>query len=469
MFAVRIFSRLFDLIRNIVLAKLLSPDDFGLFGIALLFLSMLDTFSYTGFDKALIQKKENINTYLNTAWTVGLLRGIVIAAILLISAPYVATFFNAPQAKDIVKVIGLSMFLQSAVNIAVVRFEKELEFHKYFTYQISGTLVDLIVAVSLAFALRSVWALAFGKIAGNFVRCITSYVIDKYRPRFELDLAKAKELFGFGKWILGSSILFFLIVHGDDIFVGKILGTTALGLYQMAYLFSHIPSTEITALLSRVTFPVYSKIQDDILRLRRAYLQVLNVTAFITFPVSGLVFLLGPYFIRSFLGQKWVPMIAAMQILVFAGAIRAIKGVNGPILQALKRPDVAPKVSAIKLFILAVLIYPLTVRWGIEGTALAVLISSVLTIPNSFYITLRKVIDQDVRTVIRELIVPLTGTLLMVLFIRLIFPGGFSGAGVCFGVIFGICMYLAITYVLDRMLGHKSWENISSVLKGALQ
>ena len=378
-FSTRAIQRLLFFIRTIILARLLSPNDFGLFGIALLALSMLDTFSQTGFRQALIQKKENINSYLDTAWTTGIIRGSLIAAILFAAAPYAAFFFKASRAEPILQIIGLAIILQSLTNIAVIYFEKELTFHKYSFYQLTGVVADVVVSVGAAFLFRSVWALVFGRLAGDLTRCVASYIIDPYRPRLRLDLSKAGELFGFGKWVLGSSILTFLILQGDDIFVGRLLGATALGFYQMAYFISNMPATEISHVISRVAFPAYSKMQDNISRLREAFLMTLKVTAFLSFSVAGLIFVLAPDFTRIFLGQKWMPMVPAMQVLVFAGLTRAIMATTGPIFQAVGKPKIETKWQIIRFAVLAVLIYPLTVRWGMAGTAITVFISAFIS------------------------------------------------------------------------------------------
>ena len=135
-FSLRITERAFSLIRLIILARILSPNDFGLMGIALLTMATLQTFSQTGFQQALIQKKKDIKPYLDSAWTVLILRGFVLFAILLFIAPYAAIFFKAPQAKPIIQVIGFSVLLQAFTNIGVVYFQKELEFNKQFLYQL---------------------------------------------------------------------------------------------------------------------------------------------------------------------------------------------------------------------------------------------------------------------------------------------------------------------------------------------
>ena len=204
-FALRVVNRAFSFIRLIILARVLAPDDFGLMGIALLTMATLDTFSQTGFQAALIQKKEDINHYLNASWTVLILRGSILFAILYIIAPFAAHFFNAKEAEVIIRVIGLSFLIQAFTNIGVIYFQKELEFNKLFIYSFVGTLSDFVVAVSAALILKNVWALVFGSLAGSTTMCIMSYFIHPYRPKFDFHPGKAKELFGFGKWILGSN------------------------------------------------------------------------------------------------------------------------------------------------------------------------------------------------------------------------------------------------------------------------
>jgi len=375
-FFLRIINRGFSLIRLIILARILSPNDFGLMGIALLTMSTLETFSQTGFQQALIQKKEDIKSYLNSAWTVLILRGFILFIILYFIAPYAAIFFNSPEAKPIIRVIGFAILFQAFTNIGITYFKKELEFSKEFIYQFSGTLADFVVAISAVLILRNVWALVLGLLAGNMVRCFVSYFIHPYRPRLSKDLGKAKELFGFGKWILGSSVLVFLITQGDDIFVGKLLGVTALGYYQLAYRISNMPATEITHVISQVTFPAYSKLQDNIPKLREAYLKVLQVTAFLSFPIAGLIFILAPDFTKIFLGEKWMPMVPAMMVLVWWGVIRGLVGAMSPVFMSIGRPKIVTKMQFYQSVLLILLIYPLTVHWNILGASVAVFLSA---------------------------------------------------------------------------------------------
>ncbi len=454
-FALKVAECFSYLIKLVILARILAPGDFGLLGIAMLTMLTLENFSQTGFQTALIQKKEEIESYLNSVWTAEIARGIILFAILYVIAPYAAFFFNTPQAKLIIQVVGFSILLKAFTNIGVVHFQKELEFSKLFVYRLSGTLVDFIVAISTAFILKSVWALVFGLLAGNIVRLIMSYIIHPHKPHINFDIKKIKELFGFGKWVFGSSVLIFLITQGDDAFVGKFLGVTMLGFYQMAYRISNIPATEITHVISQVTFPAYSKLQDNLPRLREAYLIILKVTTFLSFPISGLIFVLAPDFTKIFLGEKWMPMVPAMQVLVFAGLARSIAATTGTILYAVGKPRIDTKLQIIRLLVLSSLIYPLTVKWGIYGSSLAVFFSIfVANIGFSFFAI--KIIKCRLMDIVSTIIYPLVnGTVAALLAIWLKATMSIGVLEFAMLAFMGIFAYLFLTFLSDKFFNYK--------------
>ncbi|HSE84299.1 MAG TPA: lipopolysaccharide biosynthesis protein [Thermodesulfobacteriota bacterium] len=380
-FALRITQQVFNLVRLVILARLLAPVDFGLIGIALLTVAALDTLSETGFREALIQKKENIESYLNSAWTILIFRGFMIFGALYFSAPYVARFFDSPGAQSVIRVIGLSVLFQAFTNIGVVYFQKELEFNKQFLYELSGTLSDFVVSLSLALIFNNVWALVFGLLAGEFVRCFLSYLIHPYRPRPCFEWARAKELWGFGRWVLGSSILIFLITHGDDIFVGKVLGATALGFYQMAYRISNMPATEITHTTIKVIFPAFSKLQCSSLLLQKGFLRVLRLVSFLSLPVAGGILVLSDN-LPAVLGEQWKPIIPLVMILSLQAASRSIRGVLGSAVMAVGRPEVVAKNSFLQLVVLVLTIYPASSLFGISGVAMVVALQTLVTTPS---------------------------------------------------------------------------------------
>lgn len=388
-FVLRGVERVLFLARIAIQARLLAPSDFGLLGIALLTIATLETFSQTGFDIALIQKRDNNKSYLNTAWTVMIIRGIALYILLLLGASYSSDFFDSPGSKSIIQVIGLSLLLQSFTNIGVIFFQKELEFNKHFIYQFSGTLIDFLVAITAAFLLRNVWALVYGMLAGNFVRLTLSYIIHPYKPRLSFNLSQARELFDFGKWIWGSSIILFLLTQGDNILVGKLFGVAMLGYYQMAYRISSLPATEISHVISQVTFPVYSKLRDNTDKLREAYLRVLQFVAFLSLPITGLLFVLADDLTQIFLGSKWLPIAPLIQILSIFGLLRAFNATTGPLFHAVSQPSKLTWVSFIQLVFLGIIIYPLSTVADLVGVSWAVVLSNLICLFLAFRETFR--------------------------------------------------------------------------------
>lgn len=368
---------LLSMIRMVVIARLLMPADIGLMGIVLFNVAIIESFSQTGFAAALVQQKNKIDGYLDTAQIVSVLRGFILFSIIFLVAPLIGSFFNSPGVTGLLRIAGISFLLDGFVNIGVVAFRKELEFNKVFIIQQVEVFADILVTIVLAIMLKNAWALVFGYIAGKSAKCISSYIMHPYRPGISFDGHKARELFRFGKHLLFSSIIILLITQGDDAIVGKILGATALGFYVMAYKLSNLAATSITHVFSQVAFPVYSKLQNDPDELRKAYLKALKLISFAAFPVCGGIIILAPEVVDLFLGEKWLEIVPAMQILAVFGLIRSLGGTTGPLFQGVGKPEIITKFNFWKLILMAVCIVPLTIHYGIVGTALTVTATSI--------------------------------------------------------------------------------------------
>jgi lipopolysaccharide exporter len=465
----RIAQQILALVRLVILARLLSPNDFGLMGIALLTMAIIDTLTQTGFELALVQRKEQTETYLDSAWTVGIIRGLVLFALLQVLAPYAASFFKALEAETLIRAIGVSLLLRGFANIGTVYFQKELQFGKQFIYQFSGRFADFVVAVIAAFILRNVWVLVLAFLAGDAVRLLISYAIHPYRPRLSLDAGKARELFTFGKWILGSSTVLFFLNEGDKAFIGRVVGSTMLGFYQMAYRISNLPATEFAQVISLVTIPAYSKLQDRLAKLREAYLRVLQITAFISIPLAGLILILAPGLTRIFLGEKWMAAAAPMQALAVWGAARSIISTTGPVFVAVGKPRLMTKYQSIQLCTLVVLIYPLSRHWGILGTASAValagLASSIL-----FLRSVRTITGCKRGELVRLISFPVATTLLaaasvlILMRLKVAAPWPAVELGASIGLYVTVC--LGFTRLLGGPLNYRVGPLIREVISG---
>jgi len=224
-----------------------------------------------------------------------------------------------------------------------------------------------------------------------------------------------------------------------------------------------MPATEITHVISQVTFPAYSKLQNNIPKLREAYLKVLQVTAFLSFPIAGLIFILAPNFTKIFLGEKWMPMVPAMQILVFAGLIRSIMATTGPIFQAVGKPKIETKWQIVRLFVIVILIYPFTVKWGIFGTSIVIFLSAFVSTVGFSYRVI-KVTNCKLKEFSKIIVLPLTNGIIMV-FAIIILKENFNNIGIWeffLLAIVGVLTTIIITYFFDKFLGYKTQSLIRS-------
>jgi len=363
--------RVFYFARTIILVRLLAPTDFGIMSIALLSLGVVAVFTETGIGTAIIQKKGNNRDILNTAWSISVLRGFFLFGLLYLLSPAIANFYDNPSIQPILKVVAFTFLLSGLTNMGVILLQKELDFKKKILYDQVTNVSNIVFAIIFAFILKSVWALILGHVIGTLVGLIFSYVVHPFRPSFKLDIRIAKDLFRFGKHVFAMGIFMFLITRGDDALVGKILGLGALGFYALAYNLSNIPATAITHVISQVSFPAYSKAQDDLEKLKRGYLKVLKFTSILVVPLAAGLFILAPDFIRIVYGERWVSMIPAVLVMSFLGLFRAISATMGPIFLAVGKPYILNRIKLSEFALMAVIIYPLTKALGIVGASIA--------------------------------------------------------------------------------------------------
>jgi len=459
-FALHFAEQLLVFGRVFVVAVLLSPRDFGLYNMATLTFMALDALSRTGFEQALIQKKEAIGPYLDAAWTVRCMRGLLLALAVFLAAPWVSAFFKEPSSLVFVRAIGLSFVFQGFINIGVVTFQKNLEFHKEFVYRCSGACMDLVVTVTAAFWFRSAWALVIGYLAADLTRMLVSYWIHPFRPRFRFDRAQFAEMFHYGMWVLFYGVAVFVGENGAGIIIGRILGATALGYFQLAQRITGLAVRQLGITIHRVAFPAYSELQGSMDRLREAYKRIAGFSAAVSIPAAAGIFCMGHDFTRIFLGAKWMPMVPALLILSASSLMVSIIWTGRPAFMGRGRPETVFHMQLATCATLFTLIYPFSHRWGIAGAALAMLLSS-LSALIIWYLNIRPVMGINGRTLAFIFSPPLIASAVMtgaLAGLRLLTLPLISGQHiwnvlwfVCM-ILTGIAIYLGIVLVFQRRL-----------------
>lgn len=371
-------TRVVALLKIAILARLLSPDDFGLMGTAMLVLQWVEYFSQTGFNAALVQKQGDIRPYLDTAWTVQVGRSMVLGLVVFfVGAPVGAAFFRNDGVAPLIRAIAVTTVIRGLGNPAAVYIRKELDFFREFLWRSGGAVAGLVIAVPIALVYRSVWALAFAVIGAQLVETVITYVVRPYRPHVALHWGRARELMRFGKWVFGLNVVAFFNQQMDSIVVGRVLGLGTLGFYQMARDVAAMPTSQIGLLISGVMFPAYAELRERA-HLRRAFLRALALVSVLVIPVGCLLVVFAELLILLLLGARWISIVPTFRILVCPGVLAALSAVASPLDLALGRPDVPTKAALLRLATIALLILPLMTALGGQGVALAVALASVV-------------------------------------------------------------------------------------------
>lgn len=385
----RLSTRLIAFFRIAILARILTPAQFGVFGIAAFVLAFVEILTETGINVFLIQEKKKIDDYIHTAWIVSIFRGIIISISIILLAPVIASFFNSPQSYSLIVLIGAVPFFRGFINPAIIKFQKELEFQKEFWFRLLIFFVDAVTAIILVFLLREPIGLVWGLITGAILEVILSFLLVKPTPRFVFEKARVQRIVGRGKWVTFAGIFDYLFRNLDDMSVGKLLNTSSLGLYQMAYKLSELPITEIAVVAQKVTFPVLTKIANDKKRLRTAFLKTMGGISTLVIPIGFLLILFPREIIQIALGAQWLGAVPVLQILAVFGIFRAISGSVSTLFLAVQKQELVSFVAFANMAGLAITVVPLILMFGMVGAGISAIIGSLLGLFVSLYFAFR--------------------------------------------------------------------------------
>jgi len=458
--AATISTRILYLTSAVILTRLLVPADFGLMAIAMSVIAFSQGTTQTGFESALIQKQDKPEVFLNTAWTFELIRYLVLFIVIFLTAPLLASFFSEPRAADILQVISMSLVFRGVSNIGVIYFRKNLDFHKQFALEIIPLVVNICVVIPLAFVLRSVWALVWASLVSRIVVCVLSYIMHEYRPRLEFNIKKAATLFNFGKWILGSSLLVMIREQGMTMFVGKLLGIPLLGFYNRAGVFSTMIFQQVSQIVWKVGYPVYSQLQHEPARLKQVYLNTLLLLTFIGIPIAGGFFVLSRDFVHLFLTDKWLPIVILIQILCLQAIFNSIATPGAIAFQAVGKPAIGTKISMIGTIILICIVYPLSSRWGVAGAVASLFFSSLIPSPIAWYLAI-KVIGCSFLEFFKPVIISLINTGIMVFtltILRQFVPVQIHILQFLLLIFAGMTIYLLVAYIIGRVVNYDVYK-----------
>ena len=407
MLAFKLTERLLSLVSTVILARMLLPADFGIVAMAMSLATILELLTLFSFDIALIQRREVKREHLDTAWTFNIVFSVLVFVLMIGLAEAAADFYREPSIKAVIYVLAAAWLIQGFENIGIVDFRREMQFEKEYRFQAIKKLAGVLVTVPLAIALRSYWALVIGIVASRGISVLLSYQMHSFRPR--LSLAGTRDLFGFSGWLLLNNILSFFNQRASDFVVGRLAGAQALGLYNISFEISNMPTTEIAAPINRAMLPGYTKIARENGQLGQTYLETVGAMAMFTLPAGLGIAAIADPLVRVLLGANWIDAIPLIQILGICGAVASIGNNTGSALIALGAPTAVTVLWIVRLTVLLPALVVATQEWGITGAAWAVFAISVIITPVNFAVILPR-LRIPVRQILAQLWRPLTAS-----------------------------------------------------------
>lgn len=381
----RFSTRLITFVRLFILGRLLTPTQFGYFGIATLLLAFLEILTETGINVFLIQKKRDLHEYIHAAWLVSIARGIILAVLIVILSPFIAIFFNAPQAQYIIMMTAVVPFVRGFINPAIITFPKELLFQKEFGFRFVLFMVDAVTTVILAYITKDAISFVYGLIASAFIEVILSYVLIPSRPKFIIELEKIKHILQKGWWVTLTGIFSYFAENGDNIVVGRLMNSASLGIYQVAYKLSTLPISEITNVINQVMFPVYVKFAHDKKRLFNAFIKMTLLSSLGAIILGSILFVFAEEILLLTMGNQWLAAVPVVKILSIYGILRTMFGNFAPVFLSVERQDYVAHMTFFRVLGLAVTIIPFVHWYGLVGAGYSALISIIVEIPFALY------------------------------------------------------------------------------------
>jgi PST family polysaccharide transporter len=285
-------------------------------------------------------------------------------------------------------ILGVKYIIDNTSNPGVVEFRRSINFRPEFAMQVGPKTVGVLATIPLAFWLRDYRALLAGMLISSTATFMMSYVMHPHRPRW--CLSEARVLYRFSRWLLLNNVIGFLRVRSADLIIGRALGPTSLGVFSIAYEVSNLPSTEMVAPINRVLFPSYVQLADDLDRLRSAFRATLGWIALVILPASAGLAAVADPLVRVMLGEKWLDTIPLISLLALSGASTVLQTNTGSLHNALGQPRMILRTGVIQVALLLPLLLFATFRFGLGGTAWAVLAHSiVLGLPTTYWIVIR--------------------------------------------------------------------------------
>ena len=440
------------LARTLILARLLVPEDFGLLAVSLIAIDFLVNITNFGMMPALVQREVVDERQYHAAWTVGIVRAVAIAVIVIIAAPGIAALLAEPRAGHLIRLMALRPVLEAAASAKVTEITRQLRFRALAVISVPEAVVNAAVSIALA-PTFGVWALVAGTLVGPMVAGVMSYWLAPYRPRLIMDFAILGPLVQFGRWIYLSSLI---SVVGRALLQGVIvqrLGVEVLGLYYLAAKLAFIPAEITGEVVGAVAFPLYARLQTNPQQTTRMLQSLVTSLAALLFPVCALLTVLAPGLVDNLLGSRWQGTVELIQVLAIVNLAGLFGDLVSPVFKGFGRPEWVTLLEVIQSVVLISAIWTLASRLGVLSAGVAWL-AAVSASQVASVLLIRRLLPHSLVGLNRPLLAIASASLaggLIALPIASVFSGslgviaaGGLGLAVSWAVLWGLEVFLAL-------------------------
>ncbi|MBI5235116.1 MAG: MOP flippase family protein [Deltaproteobacteria bacterium] len=364
--ATKLLGQIISWVITVWVARLLSPDDYGLMGMCFIVIGFVTLFNEFGLGSAIIHNKSLGKEDLSSIYWLVILINAALYAAAWLAAPLMAVWFNEPGLTALLRLIALSLIINALGLAHVNMLAKELQFKRTSIAEFAGNLAGGIATLAFALYGYGVWSLVYGNLALATVKNVAFFICLPWLPGLHMNVFRIKAMLNFGSKVAAARLLWYIYSNADFLIAGKLLGKTLLGFYSIAFQFASIPLDKIVSMLTQIAYPGFCEVQHDNVLMRRYFLKTIRLVAFVTFPLFLGIFVVADDAVRVFLTEKWAPVILPLQILCVVSTLRAINAMNAPLVVAKGRPGLSMLNNLIFALVLPIAFY-IGSFYGLEG------------------------------------------------------------------------------------------------------
>ncbi|WP_298524103.1 lipopolysaccharide biosynthesis protein [uncultured Christiangramia sp.] len=410
-----IIQRSLSFVVKLILARLLFPEDFGIVGMAAVFISFIKVLNDVGIGAALIQKKEkdlNELHYYTAFWTGVVWSIILYLLIAFLIAPLASTFYGSPILEEIIPILSIGI-LSSPINlIHKAQLTKSMNFKRIAIITNSSNVFSGLLSVGLAFAGVGVWALVFNSVASFLVAIPMYFHATGWWPKFKWGKQEFKDIFGFGMYTTGTNLFNNIISQLDYLVIGKMLSASILGVYTLAFLLTDTFKSQLMNVMNKVMYPVYGQLQDNKNSIKEYYLKVVLYNSVLIYPIMVIMLILGKPIIAQFFGDKWMDAVIPLQILSVSVMFSLMVNSHTSLIRGMGKPEVEMRIQFFRaIFLYIPSIIAGTYYYGMIGTAAAVLFNKIAAVFVAQWI-LKKMVNISLNELFSALKAPILATII---------------------------------------------------------